>query len=116
VRNGYPNYFGRGTLSLPGFSLKQIEREAALFEFRVYRDIDRVRAVRGLAQSIVKRYPALYRGVKKALVATRLWHSGGWHRPHDDVTVMGSDSRMSTRPTAGISDTVAHNISHSAGS
>lgn len=114
VRRGYPTYFGRGTLDLPGFSLREIEREALFFEYNVYKDADRKRAIRGLAQSFGRRYPTAYRGVKKALTLLRLWHSGRWHR--SPISVMGSDSKVSTRPTAGVSDGVVSGISHAAGS
>ncbi len=121
VRKGYPNYFGRGTLNLPGFSLKQIEREAMFFEFNVYRTFDKWRAARGLAQSAAKRYPTAYRGIKKGLTAVGLWHSGGWNKKKDGISVMGSDSSVaSTRPTSGagteISESVSNGIGHSAGS
>jgi anaerobic magnesium-protoporphyrin IX monomethyl ester cyclase len=113
VRDGYPTYFGRGTLSLPGFSLRQIEREALFFEYNVYKHVNRKRAVRGLIQSFGRRYPRLYQTAKKSLVRLRLWHSGAWHRP--DVSVMGSDSRVSTRPTAGLTDAIKDGIGHAAG-
>lgn len=115
VREGYPTYFGRGTLDLPSFSLRQIEREALLFEYNVYKDSDRRRALRGLAQSFGRRYPSVYQATKKALVKLGLWHSGAWHHG-PDVSVMGSDARVSTRPTAGVSETIANGIGHASGS
>ncbi len=105
VRQGYPTYFGRGTLSLPGFPLRQIEREALFFEYNVYKGTDLKRAFRGLAQSYGRRYPIAYQAFKKTLTRLNLWHSGGWHHDADhadDVSVMGSGSRVSTRPTAGV--------------
>jgi len=113
VRHGYPNYFGRGTLSLPGFSRRQIEREALFFEYNVYRGVDQWRAVQALAQSFGRRYPAAYQTMKKTLVRSRLWHSGAWHRP--EAADMGSASKASTRPTAGVSETIAKGIGHAAG-
>lgn len=118
VRHGYPNYFGRGTLSMPDFSLKEIEREALLFEYNVYKDTDRMRALRGLATSFGKRYPTAYRGLKRALTVTGIWHSGGWHndKRSSDSSVMGSDSRISTRPTTGVTEEIADRLGHSSGS
>ena len=78
-------------------------------------------AARGLAQSAAKRYPTAYRGIKKGLTAVGLWHSGGWNKKKDGISVMGSDSSVaSTRPTSGagteISESVSNGIGHSAGS
>ena len=50
-----------------------------------------------------------------------LWHSGGWNKKKDGISVMGSDSSVaSTRPTSGagteISESVSNGIGHWAGS
>ncbi|MFN8061897.1 MAG: radical SAM protein [Vicinamibacterales bacterium] len=118
VRHGYPTYFGRGTLDLPGFSLKEIERQALLFEYNVYKDVDRRRALRGLAQSLGRRYPTVYQATKRTLISLNLWHSGGWHHEggEGDVSVMGSSSRISTRPTAGVNEAIVKGLSQSSGS
>ncbi len=113
VREDHPNYFGRGTLSLPGFPLKQIEREALFFEYKVYRPTDHWRAWRGLAQSYGRRYPWLYTLVKKTLVRLHLWQSGRWYKR--SVSVMGSPSRVSTRPTARVHEVHARGVGHSSG-
>ena len=113
VRNGYPTYFGRGTLDLPGFPLREIERQALLFEYNVYKSSNRRRAVRGLVQSFGRRYPAVYQAVKKVLITVNLWHSGRWYRR--GVSVMGSESRVSTRPTAGVNESIVNGIGHAAG-
>lgn len=79
VRHGYPTYFGRGTLDLPGFSLKEIEKEALFFVYNVYKDVDRKRAILGLAQAFGRRYPTLYRTVKKTLYKLKIWRIGQSH-------------------------------------
>lgn len=109
VRDGYPTYFGRGTLSLPGFSLREIERQAFLFEYLVYKNIDRRRAFKGLARAIGRRYPRFYTGVKRVLSMLDLRRYG------KGVSVMGSDQKISTRPTAGMSEGIVEGVGHASG-
>ncbi len=113
VRHGYPTYFGRGTLDLPGFSLRAIERASIFFEYNVFKGIDRRRALRGLAQSVGRRYPSAYNYTKKALTRLNLRYFG---RRFAGISVMGSDQKVSTRPTAGLSEGVVNGIGHASGS
>ena len=113
VREGYPTYLGRGTLSLPGFSLQEIERTALFFEYNVYKHIDRKRAIRGLARAMARRYPRFCNGAKKVLTMLNIRHYG-W-RYSKGVSVMGSDSKISTRPTAGVSEGIVQGVCHASG-
>ncbi len=107
VREGYPTYLGRGTLSLPGFSLREIEREALFFEYNVYKSIDRKRALKGLARGISIRYPRLSTWVKRILTQFHIRRYG------KGFSVMGSDKKFSTRPTAGMSEGIVQGVGHS---
>lgn len=103
VRRDYPTYFGRGTLDLPGFTLKAIEREALFFTYNVFKPVDRRRAVLGLAQSFGYRYPRLYCLVKKGLYQLKLTRPGWSHDgKHGDSAGAGAapDAATTWRPTA----------------
>ncbi|MDA2936676.1 hypothetical protein MYX75_00215 [Acidobacteria bacterium AH-259-A15] len=106
VREEYPTYSGRGTLSLPGFSLRQIELEAMFFEYNVYKSMDRKRALTGLARAIGRRYPRFYTRVKKVMTKLSIRRYG------KGVSVMGSDQKISTRPTAGMSEGIVQGVGH----
>ncbi len=110
VREGYPTYFGRGTLSLPGFSLTEIEREALMFEYKVCKSFDRRRALKGLARAAGRRYPRAFSRVKGLLSMLNLRRYG------KGISVMGSDSRVSTRPTGGMRESVVSGLTHASGS
>jgi len=60
---GYPTYFGRTILDLPEFPPKKIERAARMFRYRVYKGIDRRKALYFYVLDGLMRYPLLFKTI-----------------------------------------------------
>jgi len=60
-RDGHPTFFGRGILSLPEFSLKEIESSALWFHYKVYKDTNYKKACYLLFRDYLMRYRSLFR-------------------------------------------------------
>jgi len=72
VRNGYPTYFGRGTLDLPRVPAAEIERQALLFDTTSTRAAvaDAPSGSRAVVRTALSgRVPS----VKKVLITLNLW-------------------------------------------